>query len=108
MRLGSSLLQMSGVTAAAPDAAAPRTTSRSPPRDWLGPVLAAPITLWLLAAFAAPLATIVVLAFQPTGDVFAPLVLVPDLEQFRLIFGDAYYPRLIGDTLLLAAGVTIG
>lgn len=39
---------------------------------------------------------------------FAPLELVPDLEQFRLIFADAYYPRLIGDTLLLAAGVTVG
>src|SRR5262245_16312290 len=100
---------MRGATTTVPgEAPATPIARRPPPRDWLGPVLAAPITVWLLGAFAAPLATIVVLAFQPTGDMFAPLQLVPDLEQFRLIFGDAYYPRLIGDTLLLATGVSVG
>jgi putative spermidine/putrescine transport system permease protein len=100
---------MSGATVTAPGEAPAihAAAATRPRRDWLGLLLAAPITLWLLAAFAAPLATIVVLAFQPAGDMFAPLV-PPDLEQFRLIFGDAYYPRQIADTLLLAAGVTVG
>ncbi len=47
------------------------------------------------------------LAFQPTGDSFAPLELTPSLEQFTIVFGDSYYPRVIGETLALAVGVTL-
>lgn len=73
-----------------------------------GPLLSLPLTLWLLAAFLAPLAVVVLLAFQPTGDMFAPLQLTPDFEQFGLIFGDAYYPRVILETLWLGVIVTAG
>jgi len=71
-----------------------------------GPLLAAPITLWLLATFAAPLIVVVLLGFQELADPFAPLSLDLSAEQFRTVFGDPFYLRVIGETLALSAGVT--
>ncbi|KAA2235679.1 ABC transporter permease subunit [Salinarimonas soli] len=72
----------------------------------IGPVLAAPVTLWLLLAFAAPLSVVVLLSLQEFADPFAPLSLVPSGAQFQTIFDDSFYLRVVGETLALAAGVT--
>ena len=53
---------------------------------WLGPALAAPATLWLLLAFAAPFLAVVLLALQPVADPFAPLIGPLSLAQFASIF----------------------
>ncbi|MCQ4162684.1 ABC transporter permease subunit [Roseomonas sp. GC11] len=68
---------------------------------------AIPYLLWLAAAFAAPLATVLLLALQEGGDVFTPLSLSPSAAQFTEILGDGYYRRVMADTLLMAAGVTL-
>lgn len=74
---------------------------------WLGPALAAPATLWLLLAFVAPFAAVVLLALQPGADPFAPLLGSLSLEQFGTIFADAYHVGIIARTTLLALGVCL-
>ncbi len=74
-------------------------------KRWLGPALAAPVTLWLLAAFAAPVLVVVVLSFQPMGDFFAPLTLVPSFEQYASIVSDPFYAGVLLRTTGLALGV---
>jgi putative spermidine/putrescine transport system permease protein len=71
-----------------------------------GPLLAAPVTLWLLAAFAAPFAVVGLLSLHDYADPFGPLVQPPALTQFRTVFGDGFYLRVMLETLLLGAGVT--
>lgn len=73
----------------------------------LGPALAAPATLWLLLAFAAPVVVVLLLSFQPEGDAFAPLTLVPSLDQYKAIFADPFYARTLLKTTLLALGVCL-
>ena len=65
-------------------------------RRLIGPALAAPVTLWLLLAFAAPFAVVVLLSLQEFPDPFAPLSLAPSVAQFATIVGDAFYLRVIG------------
>lgn len=72
----------------------------------LGPALAAPVTLWLLLAFAAPFGAVVLLALHEVPDPFGPLLQPPSLAQFRTILADGFYLRVIGETLALGAGVT--
>lgn len=72
----------------------------------LGPLLAAPVTVWLLLAFAAPFAVVVALSWQEYPDPFAPLSMVPSAAQFALVFGDPFYLRVQLETVLLALGVT--
>ncbi|MEJ1158367.1 ABC transporter permease subunit [Prosthecomicrobium sp. N25] len=72
-----------------------------------GPALAAPVTLWLLATFAAPFLVVVLLSWQEFADPFAELSLVPDATQFRTLLGDPFYIRVILETLALGAGVTL-
>jgi putative spermidine/putrescine transport system permease protein len=69
-------------------------------------VLAAPVTLWLLLTFAAPLVTVVLLSLQATADPFAPLSLVPSAAQFITILTDPFYLRVVLETLALGLGVT--
>ena len=71
-----------------------------------GPALAAPVTLWLLATFAVPFAVVVLLSFQEFPDPFAPLSLAPSGAQFATVFGDAFYLRVVAETLGLGALVT--
>ncbi len=82
-----------------------------PPRlrstRFIGPALAAPVTLWLLFAFAAPLAVVVLLSLQEFADPFAPLSLSPSAAQFETVVSDTFYLRVIGETLALGAGVTL-
>lgn len=73
----------------------------------IGPLLAAPVTLWLLFAFAAPLVVVVFLSLHEAPDPFGPLFQNPSLAQFSMLAEDAFYPRLFGETLALAAGVTL-
>jgi putative spermidine/putrescine transport system permease protein len=68
---------------------------------------AIPYLLWLAAAFAAPLATVLLLSVQEGGDVFTPLSLHPSTAQFQELLGDGYYRRVMLDTLLMAGGVTL-
>lgn len=72
---------------------------------WAGPALAAPATLWLLCAFAAPFAVVVLLSVQPGSDPFVPIGLSPSIEQFAAIFTDAFYFSVLLKTTLLAIGV---
>jgi putative spermidine/putrescine transport system permease protein len=75
-------------------------------KRWVGPALAAPVTLWLVAAFAAPFGVVVLLSLQELADPFATLSLEPSLAQFVTIFGDPFYLRVVGETVLLGLGVT--
>jgi ABC-type spermidine/putrescine transport system permease subunit I len=72
-----------------------------------GPVLALPVTAWLLLAFAAPFVTVVLLSLHEVSDPFGDLLQPPSLEQFRTLVQDRFYLRVVGETLGLAAGVTL-
>jgi len=74
-------------------------------KKWLGPALAAPATLWLLAAFAAPFLVVVLMAMQADSDPFAPLSFIPSAVQFQAIFEDNFYVSVLLKTTALAAGV---
>ncbi|MFM8800731.1 MAG: ABC transporter permease subunit [Tagaea sp.] len=77
-------------------------------RDKLaGMALAVPATLWLMAAFAAPMAIVLLLAVQESPDPFAPLSFVPSFAQFRALLFDAYYLGVVARTILLGLGVTL-
>ncbi len=80
---------------------------RVPLAQLWGPALAAPASLWLLLAFAAPLAVVVLLSWQEFADPFAPLELRPSVAQFQAILGDPFYLGVIVETLALGAGVTV-
>lgn len=75
--------------------------------NWKGPALSAPVTLWLLLAFAAPMIVVVLLSLQPGSDPFAPLLGAPSLAQFTLIAGDAFYYRVIFETIAVGLAVTV-
>jgi putative spermidine/putrescine transport system permease protein len=74
-------------------------------KKWLGPALAAPATLWLLAAFAAPVLAVLLLSFQPESDPLAPLTLIPSLTQYKAILADPFYASVLLKTTLLAMAV---
>ncbi|MCO6382679.1 ABC transporter permease subunit [Oceanicola sp. 502str15] len=74
---------------------------------WLGPALAAPVTLWLLLAFAAPMIVVVLLSMHAVPDPFGPLFQPPSLAQFKLVLGDTFYLGVILETVLLGAAVTV-
>jgi putative spermidine/putrescine transport system permease protein len=76
-------------------------------RRWRELALAAPATIWLLPAFVAPLIAVIFLALQPGADPFAPLTPTGSLAQFREIFSDNYYTRIIAKTTLLGLGVCL-
>lgn len=71
-----------------------------------GPLLAAPVSIWLLLTFAAPFAVVVALSWQEFPDPFAPLSMAPSAAQFALVLGDPFYLRVLGETVLLALEVT--
>jgi putative spermidine/putrescine transport system permease protein len=73
----------------------------------LGPLLALPVTTWLLLTFAAPFAVVSLLSLHDAPDPFGPVLQNPTLTQFRTIFGDGFYIGVIVDTLLLGLGVTV-
>ncbi len=73
----------------------------SPRAGWLF----APLTAWLLLAFAAPLGVVVLLSFQEQSSPFAPLVLELSGEQWRYLFGDPYYIGITLDTVLMGLAV---
>lgn len=76
-------------------------------KSWSGVALAAPATVWLLAAFAVPLGVVVLLSLQPGSDPFVRLALSPSIEQFAAIFADPFYSSVLLKTTLLAAGVCV-
>jgi putative spermidine/putrescine transport system permease protein len=82
------------------------TIARPALQRLVGPLLAAPVTIWLALTFAAPFAVVGLLALHEFPDPFGPLLQPPVLEQFRTILGDGFYIRVILETLLLGAGVT--
>lgn len=59
----------------------------------------------LLYLVAVPLALLLVASFKPTG---LPLDAGWSLEQYRLVYGDGQFYRLLADTLLFAVGCTAG
>ena len=72
----------------------------------LGPILAFPVTFWLLLTFAAPFAVLTLLSLHEYPDPFGPIIQPPSAAQFVSIFGDEFLVRIIIATLLLGAGVT--
>ena len=72
----------------------------------LGPILAFPVTLWLLLTFAAPFAVLTLLSLHEYPDPFGPIIQSPSVAQFAAIFGDEFLVRIIIETILLGAGVT--
>lgn len=74
---------------------------------WAGPILAAPVTLWMLATFAAPLFVVVMLSLHEVGDPFAPVLQAPSLAQFAEIAADPFYFRVLAETTLLGLAVTV-
>jgi putative spermidine/putrescine transport system permease protein len=74
---------------------------------WIGPVLAAPVTLWLLLAFGAPMVVVVLLSLHELPDPFAPVLQSPSLAQFAQIVSDPFYFRVISETILLGLAVTL-
>lgn len=73
---------------------------------WIGPALAAPVTLLLLLAFAAPMLVVVMLSLHELSDPFGPLLQRPSLTQFVTIATDPFYLGVLGETVLLGLGVT--
>jgi putative spermidine/putrescine transport system permease protein len=73
---------------------------------WKGPALSAPVTLWLLLAFAAPLAVVILLSLQAGGDPFAPLIQPLSLAQFAEIAGDGFYFKVLNETILIGLATT--
>lgn len=67
--------------------------------------LLAPLTAWLLLAFATPLGIVALLSFQEQSSPFAPLVLELSGEQWRYLFDDPYYVGIVVDTVLM--GMTV-
>jgi putative spermidine/putrescine transport system permease protein len=78
----------------------------APRRPGAGMLLAVPATAWLMAAFAAPLAVVVLLALQEDTGPFVPLASSFGTAQFDLILGDPFTLRVIAETVLLGLGVT--
>jgi putative spermidine/putrescine transport system permease protein len=74
---------------------------------WIGPALSAPVTVWLLLSFAAPMVAILLLSLHEFPDPFGPLWEMPSLAQYVGIFTDSFYFRVIGETVLLGLGVTL-
>ncbi|WP_290690799.1 MULTISPECIES: ABC transporter permease subunit [unclassified Haematobacter] len=72
----------------------------------LGPALSAPVTLWLLLAFAAPIAVVVILSLRDTTDPFAPILGPLSPALYLSILGDSFYLDVILETLLLGLAVT--
>jgi len=75
-------------------------------RPLLGPILAFPVTFWLLLTFAAAFAVLTLLSLHEYPDPFGPVLQPPSIAQFASIFGDAFLVRVIIETALLGAGVT--
>ena len=74
---------------------------------WIGPALAAPVTLWLLLSFAAPMFVVLVLSLHEYPDPFGPLFITPSIAQFRDIVSDSFYFGVVSETILLGLGVTV-
>jgi putative spermidine/putrescine transport system permease protein len=76
-------------------------------RRSIGWALSAPVTLWLLAAFATPFAVVVLLSMHEYADPFGPILRPPSQMQFALVLGDPFYLRILLKTLALASAVTL-
>ncbi|WP_138469115.1 ABC transporter permease subunit [Poseidonocella sp. HB161398] len=76
-------------------------------RRWIGPVLAMPVTAWLLLAFAAPLGVVVLLSLHEYPSPFGPVLVHPSLIQFRTILSDGFYLSIIAETVGLGLAVTV-
>ncbi|MBE9603824.1 ABC transporter permease subunit [Acetobacteraceae bacterium H6797] len=70
-------------------------------------ILALPYVLWLLAAFAAPLAAVALMSVQESSEPFAPLSFIPSLAQYQEIAGDSFLIRTILDTMAMGGLVTV-
>ena len=74
-------------------------------RRLTGLALAAPATLWLLLAFAAPLVVVVIMSLQGDSDPLAPLTAHLSLAQYATLFTDPYYVSIMLRTTGLAVAV---
>ncbi|MCC2611842.1 ABC transporter permease subunit [Neorhizobium sp. Rsf11] len=74
---------------------------------WIGPALAAPVTLWLLLSFAAPMFVVLVLSLHEYPDPFGPIFMAPSLAQYSDIVSDGFYYGVVSETVLLGIGVTV-
>lgn len=74
---------------------------------WIGPALAAPVTLWLLLSFAAPMFVVLVLSLHEYPDPFGPIFMAPSLAQYSDVVSDGFYYGVVSETVLLGIGVTV-
>ncbi|ARO13441.1 ABC transporter permease protein [Ketogulonicigenium robustum] len=73
----------------------------------IGRGLATPVTLVLIAAFAVPMAVVMLLSLHGYSDPFGPLFRTPSAAQYATVLGDFFYLKVVLETLLLAGGVTV-
>ncbi|ASD22848.1 ABC transporter permease [Cryobacterium sp. LW097] len=97
--------------AALPTPASTRTVRRRPPRISLTQTLYFVGFLVVTAAIMLPVIIIVLTAFKPASEVNAfPPTLTPTqwtLDNFRAIFSELPFARLIGNSFVFAGGVTL-
>ncbi|TFC50327.1 MULTISPECIES: carbohydrate ABC transporter permease [unclassified Cryobacterium] len=97
--------------AALPTPASTRTARRRPPRISLTQALYFVGFLVVTAAIMLPVIIIVLTAFKPASEVNAfPPTLTPTqwtLDNFRAIFSELPFARLIGNSFVFAGGVTL-
>ncbi|POH70823.1 ABC transporter permease [Cryobacterium zongtaii] len=97
--------------AALPTPASTRTVRRRPPRISLTQALYFVGFLVVTAAIMLPVIIIVLTAFKPASEVNAfPPTLTPTqwtLDNFRAIFSELPFARLIGNSFVFAGGVTL-
>lgn len=73
----------------------------------MGLALSAPVTLWLLMAFATPMAVVVLLSLHDVPDPFAPILSPLSLAMFSEILTDWFLLGVILETVLLGVVVTL-
>lgn len=75
-------------------------------KRWVGPVLSAPVTVWMALAFAAPMVVVVLLSLHEFPSPFGPVFQSPSLVQFTDVLSDPFYLGVIAETVALGLAVT--
>lgn len=73
----------------------------------MGLALSAPVTLWLLMAFATPMAVVVLLSLHDVPDPFAPILSPLSLAMFSEILTDWFLLGVILETVLLGVWASL-
>jgi len=77
------------------------------PGRWLGPLLLAPLSIWLAVVFALPMGTVGLLGLQADTSIFAPLSLDLTAAHLIAVVTDGYYLGILAETLGIGVAVTL-